>query len=95
MTRDGERTRQKEQEGPESGKSLVSMKNWKAALDRDYAKRDMRSVRKSGQGPLECSTTGRRVLGGHWRASGKDLFIETWSDLFIETVTLAAECNIY
>lgn len=68
------------------------MKNWKAALDRDYAKRDMRSVRKSGQGPLECSTTGRRVLGGHWWASGKGV---TWSDLFIETVTLAAECNIY
>lgn len=69
VTRDRKRIRQKEnstREGTKSGKGLVSMKNWKAALDREYAKRDMRSIKKSGQGPMSVAG----LEGMFWEGTG-------------------------
>lgn len=96
VTRDGRELgrRNSTQEGPKSEKKLVSMKNWKAALDREHAKRDRRSIKKSGQGPMSVAWLGGMFLeaigglqGGEWHDQIYSLKQSHWllSGIFIKS----------
>lgn len=94
MTRDGERIRQKKQhtERARVREELGEHEELKGRLRQRTCQEGQEVHQEKWARAHECGMTGRHVLGGHWWASGRGV---TWSDLFIETVRLAAEWNIY